>query len=69
VNNIVTIPKSNNVLGATFGRYPSYVAGILNSLKQIHFYVPCNKHKLRKIYEKCIAKKSAFKLRKITISC
>jgi hypothetical protein len=29
----------STVLGATFERYPSYVAGLLNSVKQSHFYV------------------------------
>ena len=45
VNDIVTT-LNNYVLCATFGLYPSYVAGILNSIKQINFYVLCNKHKL-----------------------
>jgi hypothetical protein len=44
VNNIITTLNSDNVLGATFGRYPCYVVGILNSVKHIHFYVLCNKH-------------------------
>jgi hypothetical protein len=35
---------SDNVLRGTFGVYPSYVAGILNSVKEIDFYVLCNKH-------------------------
>jgi len=50
VNNVVATLNSDNVLGATFGRYPSYVAGILNSVKEIDLYVLCDKHKLRKIY-------------------
>ena len=33
VNNILTIINSDNVLCASFGLYPSYVAGILNSVK------------------------------------
>jgi hypothetical protein len=61
VNNIVTTLNSDNVLGATFGRYPSYVAEILNSVKQIHFYVLCNKHiNCAKRIEKCIAIKVHF---------
>ena len=36
VNNIVTTMNSDKVCGC-FGLYPSYVAGILNSVKEIHF--------------------------------
>ena len=50
VNDIVTTMNSNNVLCASFGLFPSYVAGILNSVKEINFYVLCDKHKLCKIY-------------------
>ena len=39
VNNIVTTLNSDNVLGSTSGRYPSYVAGIPNSVKEIDFCV------------------------------
>ena len=46
VNDIVTTINSDNVLRASFGFYPSYVAGILNSVKEINFHVLCNKHKL-----------------------
>jgi hypothetical protein len=49
VHNIVTTLNSDNVLGVTSGRYPSYVAGVLNAVKEIDFYVLCDKHKLRKI--------------------
>jgi len=44
LNDIVTIINSNNVIFVSFGLYPSYVAGIMNSVKQIHFYVLCDKH-------------------------
>ena len=44
VNDFVATLNSDNVLCATFGLHPSYVAGILNSVKQINFYVLCNKH-------------------------
>ena len=37
----VTTMKSDKVLCGSFGLYPSYVAGILNSVKEIHFYVLC----------------------------
>jgi hypothetical protein len=43
VNDIVTTMNSNNVLCASFGLFPSYVAGILNSVKEINFYALCNK--------------------------
>ena len=34
VNNIITIINSNRVLCGSFRVYPSYVAGILNSVKK-----------------------------------
>ena len=49
LNNIVTIINSDNVLCGSY-RLQSYVAGILNSVKEIYLYVLCNKHKLRTIY-------------------
>jgi len=42
VNDIVTTMKSDKVLCASFGLYPSYVAGILNSVKEIHFHTLCS---------------------------
>jgi hypothetical protein len=39
--------NSNNVLCASFGLFPSYVAGILNSVKEINFYALCKKRILR----------------------
>jgi len=56
VNNIVTALNSDKVLWGCFGLYPSYVAGILNSVKEIHFYVLSSK-KLHygEYIEKCIA--------------
>ena len=63
VNDIATTFNSHNVLGATSGRYPSYVAGILNS-KKIDSYVLWNKHiNYAKYIKQCIAKKCTFKLR------
>jgi hypothetical protein len=40
-----------------FGQYASYFAGILNSVKEINFYVLCNKRKLHceKKKKKCIS--------------
>ena len=43
VNNIVTTMNSDKVLCGCLGLYPSYVAGILNSVNKIHFYVLCSK--------------------------
>jgi hypothetical protein len=62
VNNIVTT-LNNNVLSATFGRYPSYVVGILNSEEHIHFYVLCNKHiNYTEYIKNILRKKYTFKL-------
>jgi len=46
VNYIVTTSNSDDVLCDTFGIYRSYAAGILNSVKQMNFYVLSHKHKL-----------------------
>jgi len=54
------------MLCGSFGLFPSYVAGILNSVKEINFYVLCNNRKLRcsSYLETCIAgKECTFKLR------
>ena len=64
-NDIVTTMNSNMLCGC-FGLFPSYVAGILNSVKEINFYVLCNKRNLRcaSYLEKCVAgKECTFKLR------
>jgi hypothetical protein len=45
VNDIVTTMNSNNVLCASFELFPSYVAGILNSVKEINFYALCSKRR------------------------
>jgi hypothetical protein len=64
VNDLVTTPNSDNVLCGTFWLYPSYVAGNLNSVKQINFYVLCNKRiNYGKHIRTCIAgKECTFKL-------
>jgi len=41
VNDIVTTMNSDEVLCGSFGLYPIDAAGILNSVKEIHFYVLC----------------------------
>ena len=64
VNNIVTIMNGNKVLCGSFGVYPSYVAGILNSVKKIHFFVLHSEMLNYADYvEKCIVgKERTFKL-------
>lgn len=58
VNDIVTTVNSDTVLCGSFGLYPSYVAGVLNSVKEIHFYVLyTEKVNLTNCIEKCIAGK------------
>jgi len=51
--------KNNNMLCGCFGLFPSYGAGILNSVKEINFYVLCSKRRLRCVsyLEKCVAGK------------
>jgi len=43
VNGNVTTINNDNMLCGSLGLFPSYVAGILNSIKEISFYVLCNK--------------------------
>ena len=43
VNDNVATINSDKLLCGCFGLYPSYVAGILKSVKEIHFYVQCSK--------------------------
>ena len=58
VNDIVTTMHSDKVLCGSFGLYPSYAAGIINSVKEIHFYVLCSEKLIYADYiEKCIAGK------------
>ena len=56
--------KTDKLLCGSFGVYPSYVADILNSVKEIRFYVRCNKQtNYADYFEKCIAEKECtFKL-------
>jgi hypothetical protein len=57
VNNNVAVLKCDNMHCECFGKYASYVAGILNSVKEFNFYVLCNKRRLRcaNYLEKCIS--------------
>jgi len=41
VKDIVATMISGKVLCGSFGLYPSYVAGILNSVKEINFHILC----------------------------
>jgi len=43
VNNIVAVINKDGILCGCFELYTSFVAGILNSAKDINFYVVCNK--------------------------
>jgi len=41
-----------------FGMYPSFVAGVLNWARRIHFFVLCNeKLNYEKYFEKCVGDK------------
>ena len=39
MNDVVTAMNNDKVLCGSFGLYPNYAAGILNSVKDIHFYL------------------------------
>jgi len=43
VIDIISALNNDNVLCVCFGLYPSYVAGILQSVKEIHFFALCTK--------------------------
>ena len=58
MNVILTSMNSDKVLCVSFGLYPSYAAGVLNSVKEIHFYVLCcEKLNYADYIEKCITGK------------
>jgi len=65
VNNVFTALNGDNMHCACFGQYASFVAGILNSVKEINFYVLCNKRRLHyaNYLKKCISNTPC------TISC
>jgi hypothetical protein len=42
VKQIIEIMNSDNMLCGSFGMYPCYIAGILNRMPNIHFYVVCS---------------------------
>jgi len=58
VNDIVTTMSSDKLLSGSYGLYPCFVVGNLNSVKEIHFYVFCSEKLNYADYdEKCIAGK------------
>jgi len=58
VNDIFTTMNSDKVLCGSFGLYPSYAAGILNSVNEINFYLLCSEKLNHADYiDKCIAGK------------
>jgi len=72
VNDIVTIMNSNNVLCTSLELFPSYVAGILNSVKEINFYALCNKRRLQcasYLENVLLGKNTLLSYVQITISC
>jgi len=53
-----TALNSGKILCGCFGMYPTFVAGILNRAKGIHFFVLCNEDFNYEDYiEKCIGGK------------
>jgi len=63
--------NKDKVMCGCFGLYPSYVAGILNTVKDIHFYILCEENlNYVKYITKCLARKnSTVKLSKIHLTC
>jgi len=58
VNDYFSALNNDNVLCGSFGLYHSYVAGILHSVKEIHFYALCAKTFVYTQYiERCITAK------------
>jgi len=58
VNDIVMTMNSDKVMCGSLAVYLSYAAPILNSVKEIHFYVPCSeKLNYANYFEKYIAVK------------
>jgi len=72
VQDIITDVNNGKVMCGCFGLYPSYVAGILNTVKDIHFYILCEENlNYAKYITKCLARKNyAVKLfPKIHLTC
>jgi len=63
---MITAKNNNKAICGCFGVYPSFVAGILNSTKQIHFCVLCSEKLNYEYYvKKCIGNRES----KITYKC
>jgi len=59
VRDIITDMNNDKVMYGCFGLYPSYVAGILNTVKDIHFYILCEENlNYAKYITKCLARKN-----------
>ena len=54
---MVTTMNNDKTLFGSFGMYPSFVAGILNSATQIYFYLLCNELHYENYIEKYIGDK------------
>src|SRR5215469_7097578 len=68
VTDIVAAKNTDNMRSGVFGTYPSYVAGILNSVTNISFYVLCNEEQNYLEYiTKCIAGKECIVNKECTI--
>jgi hypothetical protein len=58
VKGIIETVNSDNTLCGCFGLYPSYIAGVLNRMPGIHFYVVCSeKINVEEYIRKCMADK------------
>ena len=53
VNDIVAAINRDGILCDSFELYPNFVAGFLNSVKDINFYIVCNKKKYADYIEQC----------------
>jgi len=59
VHDIITDMNNDKVMCICFGLYPCYVAGIINSVKGIHFYILCEENlNYAKYITKCLARKN-----------
>jgi len=67
VNDIDTALNKDSVPCSSFGFYSSYVAGIVHSVKEIHFYALCSKHcNYTQYIERCIGKECNITFKKLS---
>ena len=60
IHNMITAINNDKAICGCFGLYPSFVGGILNSTKQIHFYVLCSEKLNHEYYiNQCLATESS----------